>query len=70
MLLPSLNGFSVLEKLAVEKLLPGLPVIIISNSGQPIEVERAKELGVRDYLIKVNFDPKELLTKINRVLKP
>lgn len=69
MLLPALNGFSILEKLAEEKFLPELPVIIISNSGQPVEIERARELGVRDYLIKVNFDPKELLAKVNSILK-
>ena len=69
MLLPTLNGFGLLEKLVEEKLLPGLPVIIISNSGQPIEIERARKLGVRDYLIKVNFDPQELLVKVNHILK-
>ena len=69
MLLPTLNGFGPLEKLVEEKLLPGLPVIIISNSGQPIEIERARKLGVRDYLIKVNFDPQELLVKVNHILK-
>jgi DNA-binding response OmpR family regulator len=69
MLLPLLDGFGVLKKLAAEKLLPQLPVMVISNTGQPIEIERIKKLGVRDYLIKVNFDPKELLNKINHILK-
>ncbi len=69
MMLPILDGFGVLEKLAAEKLLPALPVVVVSNSGQPIEIERIKKLGVRDYLIKINFDPKELLVKINLVLK-
>ena len=68
MMLPKLDGFAVLETLAREHLLPALPVIIISNSGQPIEVERAMKLGVRDYLIKVNFDPSEVLAKVEVVL--
>lgn len=68
MMLPRLNGFGVLEKLQEEKLLPALPVIIISNSGQPIEIDRAKKLGVRDYLIKVNFDINEVITKVNLVI--
>lgn len=66
-LLPRLNGFQVLEKLVRDKLLPDLPVIIVSNSGQPVEIERALKFGIKDYLIKVNFDPRELLTKIERV---
>ncbi|MEK9194847.1 MAG: response regulator [Patescibacteria group bacterium] len=67
MMLPRLNGFGILEKLSEEKILPGLPIIIISNSGQPIEIDRALKLGVRDYLIKVNFDPNELLMKVARL---
>lgn len=70
MMLPKLNGFGVLEKMAEEKILPDLPVVIISNSGQPIEIERAKKLGVRDFLIKVNFDPNEVLDIVNLILKP
>jgi two-component system alkaline phosphatase synthesis response regulator PhoP len=68
MLLPKMNGFSILERLAEQKMLPQLPVIIISNSGQPIEIERAQKMGVRDYLIKVNFNPDEVLSKVESVL--
>lgn len=67
MMLPKLDGFGVLEKLHAEKMMPTLPVVIISNSGQPIEIERALKLGVRDYLIKVNFDPKDVLVKVQAV---
>lgn len=68
MLLPKLDGFGVLENLYAEKILPSLPIIIISNSGQPFETERALALGVRDYLVKINFDPNDVLEKVGRVL--
>jgi len=68
MMLPKLSGFGILEKLAEDKILPGLPVIIISNSGQPVEIDRALKLGVRDYLIKVNFDLGDLVDKIKVVM--
>lgn len=68
MLLPRLSGFGVIEKLNEKKLLPKIPVIIISNSGQPIEIERALKLGVRDYLIKVNFDPSDVVSKVDHIL--
>ena len=67
MMLPRLNGFGILEKLTEEKILPHLPVIVISNTGQPIEIDRALRLGVRDYLIKLNFDPNELIMKIGHL---
>lgn len=68
MMLPKLNGFSILEKMNEKGLLPKLPVIIISNSGQAVEIERARKLGVRDFLVKLNFDPDEVLEKVQTVL--
>src|SRR3989344_5929993 len=69
MLLPKLSGFSILETLYREKRIPALPVIVISNSGQPVEIDRVQKLGIRDYLVKLNFDPDEVLIKVNSVLK-
>lgn len=65
--LPRLDGFGVLEALHAEGTLPALPVIIISNTGQPIEIDRAQKLGVRDYLIKVNFNPDELVERVKQL---
>lgn len=68
LVLPTMSGFEILEHLVKEKLLPGLPVIVISNSGQPVEIERILSFGIRDYLIKVNFSPHEVLNKVEQVL--
>lgn len=68
MLLPGKGGMAVLEELAAAGVLPDLPVVIISNSGQPVEIERAKELGVRDYLVKVDLDPDEVVALVRRTL--
>ena len=69
MMLPGLKGFDILEKLNEKGRLSTLPVVIISNSGEPIEIERALKMGVRDYLIKVNFSPEEVVVKVNDVLR-
>ncbi len=69
MMLPGLTGFGVLEKMKEAGLLPATPVLIISNSGQPVETERAVALGVRDYMIKVNFDPNEVLMRVQALLE-
>ncbi len=39
-----------------EKELRVIPIIIISNSGQPVELDRAKEMGVRDDDFLINGD--------------
>jgi len=51
-----------------DKKLNKIPIIIISNSGQPVELDKAKELGVSDWLIKTEFDPQEVLEKVRKQL--
>lgn len=69
MLLPGVNGFIVLEKMRDEGFLPRVPVVVLSNSGQPVEIQRAMDLGARDHLIKLNFDPEEVLQKVAYILE-
>lgn len=66
--MPGKDGFEVMEEMntSEEFNLKKIPVIIISNSGQPVEIDRATALGVRDYLIKVNFDPQEVVDKVQK----
>lgn len=66
-LMPNIDGFGVLEQLHNEAIIPDLPVIIISNSGQPVEIDRAMKLGARDYLVKAEFDPEEVVEKVKAV---
>ena len=68
MMLPGRDGFWVMEELGRQAIMPALPVVVISNSGQPVEIDRALRLGARVYLVKVNFDPQEVLVKIKNVL--
>jgi len=63
-IMPKMDGFEVLARLHEDKNLSKIPVIVISNSGQPVEIEKAVSLGVKDYLIKAEFDPQEVLSKI------
>lgn len=63
--LPKLSGFDILDAMKTDPSLPHPPVIIISNSGQPVEIERAKALGAVDYLVKADFDPEEVVSKLN-----
>ncbi|MEK7631257.1 MAG: response regulator [Patescibacteria group bacterium] len=66
--MPVLNGYDVLTALRAEnKPLP--PIIIISNSGQGVEIDKAASLGARDYIIKAKITPEEVVTKVRQVLR-
>lgn len=62
--MPRMGGLEVLEEMIKDKELRMIPVIVISNSGQSVELYRAKRLGARDWLIKTEFDPREVLAKV------
>lgn len=64
-ILPEMDGMNVLENIRKNPLIAATPVIIISNSGQPVEIEEAEKLGIADYLIKTEFDPSKVLEKVN-----
>lgn len=64
--LPKVNGFEILQALADQGL--RVLVLILSNSGQPVEIDKALKLGVKDYLVKANFTPEEVLQKIKKLL--
>jgi len=63
-IMPKLGGFGVMEEMRKDPELKNTPIIIISNSGQPVELNRAQELGAKDWLIKTEFDPQEVLDKV------
>lgn len=63
-ILPNKNGYEVLEEKLRDTAIARIPVIVISNSGQPVEINRALALGVKDYLVKAQFDPEEVLVKV------
>ena len=65
-IMPKKDGFEVMEEKKKNKDIKKIPLIIISNSGQAIELDRAKALGAKDWLIKTEFDPKEVLEKVKK----
>jgi len=63
-IMPKMGGFEVMEEMNKDKGLKKIPVIVISNSGQPVELDRAQKLGAKDWLIKTEFDPQEVIDKV------
>ena len=63
-IMPKLGGFEVMKGMNKDPELKEIPVVVISNSGQPVELDKARELGARDWLIKTEFDPQEVIDKV------
>ena len=67
-LLPKKSGIEILEDLRKDK--NDVLVMIISNSGQPVEIDKAMKLGVKDYLVKADFSPEEVIEKVRKIIGP
>lgn len=65
-IMPKMGGLEVMAEMQKDKKLKDILVIIVSNSGQPVEIDKAKELGAKDWLIKTEFDPQEVINKVKK----
>ena len=63
-LLPKESGIAFLEKRQKIKEIEDIPVIVLSNFDDKETKEKAFGLGAKDYLIKSNFNPKDVLERM------
>jgi len=68
-LLPKENGIFFLEQLRKDPKIASILVVAFSNYDDPQTKKQAFKLGVKDYLIKTDYTPKEIVEKIKTYLK-
>jgi len=68
-LLPKENGISFLEWQSKDPEISSIPVIVFSNYDDPETKKKAKELGVKEYLIKANYTPNRIVEKVKSYLE-
>jgi CheY-like chemotaxis protein len=66
--MPRRDGHEVLEWIRGQPAFRNLPVIMLTNSGDPKDIHRAYELGVTSYLLK-DGDAKEFVLGVRVILK-
>jgi len=69
LIMPVKSGFEVLEEIQKDSELKKIPIIILSNLGQESDIEKGKELGAVDFLVKADFKMKEVIAKVREHLK-
>lgn len=67
--MPSIDGFELLETINKEGLVPSTVKIYLSNLGQPDDIARGKALGAASYIVKANSTPSEVLAHVTEVLQ-
>lgn len=67
-ILPGMDGFAVLSALKADAATKATPVILLTNLGQDADMEKGKQLGAVDYLVKANLTPGEVVEKVRGLL--
>lgn len=68
-LLPRENGVSFLERLKKDSNFSSIPVVVFSNFDDPKTKSEVKKFGIKDYLIKTNFTPQQIVEKVKEILE-
>ena len=68
-LLPRLDGFSVLTELKKDKRACDIPVILLTNLGQKEDVDKGLASGAAGYLIKAHCRPSETVAQVKKILR-
>lgn len=68
-IMPKMDGFTVLKALKEESRLKDTPVILLTNLGQDDDAKKGKELGANDYYVKSNHSPSEIVEKVKQVIQ-
>lgn len=66
LMLPHLSGFDILTEIRKNEHWKDVPVIILTNLGQPQDAERCKQLGVADYIVKANTKINDVIEKVKK----
>lgn len=64
LILPKMDGFEVLDELKKDDAVKNIPVIILTNLESTQDIEKALALGATNYLVKANYDLKDVIEKI------
>ncbi len=69
-ILPGFDGFEILTRVRTSPNMEiaSIPIILLTNLGQEVDVEKGRKLGANDYLIKSNFTIDEIIQKMKKLL--
>jgi len=66
--LPLRDGWEVLSEVRKDPAWNNMKIVVLSNIGEPSDVEKGFALGANLYLIKAHFTPSQVVGEINKLL--
>ena len=67
-MMPKMSGFDVLKHIKASPDLKNIPVIMLSNLAGQEDAEKALSMGAVLYLVKSQYEPKQIVDKIKEII--
>lgn len=68
-IMPQLDGFSVLQQLRENSSMKRTPIILLTNLGTDEDKAKGEKLGATDYWVKANLTPGQVSEQIKKYIK-
>jgi len=63
LIMPKVTGFEVLQSISITPGLDKVPVVILSNLAQDSDIQKARQLGAKEYFVKVKVSIDDLVAR-------
>lgn len=67
--MPKVDGLAMLEKLRNDDWGKNVPVFLLTNISDIEKIEKAKELGIQEYMLKVEWQMSQVVEKVKEYIK-
>jgi len=68
LVMPKMDGFQLMEEIKKRGLQGDAKFIVLSNQGEPEDIEKAKDLGAVGHIVKANAIPSEVVARVDSLL--
>ncbi len=68
LIMPKKDGFSTLEEIKKNEQWKDIPIVISSNLGQKEDIDRGRQLGAIDFVVKSELNLNTLVDKVNKLM--
>ncbi len=68
LIMPKVDGFDATKNLSADARTSHIPILVVSNLGDPATIQKALWFGAKDIMVKANLTPEELVKKVRDIL--
>jgi CheY-like chemotaxis protein len=68
-IMPTMDGIELLQAIKSQNLAPQAKILMLTNQGEPADIDRAKKIGIDGYIVKATSIPSEVVATVGELLE-